>query len=136
MDLISVSVEHDLAFRATVRGHEVHMDMRGHPRFADAGPSPVELLVMAIGGCIGMHVALFCEQMSLSPAGLRVDLSFTLADQNGRKRVSGVYAEVEAPGIPAELLPAAERAARFSILPNSFVKVPELDIEVRTGSGQ
>ncbi|HSB69585.1 MAG TPA: OsmC family protein [Candidatus Methylomirabilis sp.] len=136
MDLISVSLEHDLAFRATVRGHALRMDMRGHPRFADAGPSPTELLVMAIGGCIGMHVALFCEQMNLSPAGLRVDLSFTLAEQNGRKRVSTIYAEVEAPGIPLDLLPAAERAARLSILPNSFVKVPELDIEVRTGSGQ
>ncbi len=96
----------------------------------------MELLVMAIGGCIGMHVALFCEHMNLSPAGLRVDLSFALADQNGRKRVSSVYAEVDAPGIPADLLPAAERAARLSILPNSLVKTPELDIEVRSGSGQ
>jgi uncharacterized OsmC-like protein len=112
------------------------MDMRGHPRFADAGPSPSELLVMAIGGCIGMHVALFCEQTNISPAGLRVDLSFSLAEDNGRKRVSSVYAEVEAPGIPAELLPAAERAARLSILPNSFIKTPELDIEVRNGSGE
>lgn len=136
MDLISVRLEHDLAFQATVRDHRILMDMRGHPRFADAGPSPVELLVMAIGGCIGMHVALFCEQMNLSPAGLRVDLSFALADQNGRKRVSSVYAEVDAPGIPTDLLPAAERAARLSILPNSFVKTPELDIEVRSGSGQ
>ena len=136
MDLISVRLEHDLAFQATVRGHRISMDMRGHPRFADGGPSPVELLVMAIGGCIGMHVALFCEQMNLSPAGLRVDLSFALAEQNGRKRVSSVYAEVDAPGIPTDLLPAAERAARRSILPNSFVKTPELDIEVRNGPGQ
>ncbi|HSB82639.1 MAG TPA: OsmC family protein [Candidatus Methylomirabilis sp.] len=136
MDLISVHLEHDLAFQATVRGHRILMDMRGHPRFADGGPSPVELMVMAIGGCIGMHVALFCEQMNLSPAGLRVDLSFALADQNGRKRVSSVYAEVDAPGIPTDLLPAAERAARLSILPNSFIKTPELDIEVRNGPGQ
>jgi uncharacterized OsmC-like protein len=136
MDLISVHLERDVAVRATVRGHEVRMDMRGHPRFADAGPSPVELFVMALGGCIGMHVALFCEQMSLSPAGLRVDLAFTLADENGRKRVSAVYADVEAPGIPTEHLPAAERSARFSILPNSFTKAPDLDIEVRTGSEQ
>ncbi len=96
----------------------------------------MELLVMAIGGCIGMHVALFCEQMNFSPAGLRVDLSFSLAEEDDRRRVSSVYAEVDAPGIPTEFLPAAERAARFSILPNSFIKTPELDIEVRNGSGQ
>lgn len=136
MDLISVHLEREVAFRATVRGHEIRMDMRGHPRFADAGPSPSELLVMAIGGCIGMHVALFCEQIGLSPAGLRVDLSFTLAEENGRKRVSSIYAEVEAPGIPPAMFPAAERAARLSILPNSFIKTPVLDIEIRNGSGE
>lgn len=136
MDLISVAFERDLAFSAHVRGHRVSMDMPGHPRFTDAGPSPVELLVMAIGGCIGIHVAIFCLQTGLSPTGLRVDLSFTLAEEDGRKRVSGVYAEVEAPGIPVELVAEAERAARLSILPNSFHKAPELDIVVRTGPGQ
>lgn len=135
MDLVSVTQERDLAFRATVRGHEIRMDMPGQPRFTDAGPSPVELLVMALGGCIGIHVALFCHQTGLSPSGLRVDLSFTIAEENGRRRVSSVYAEVEAPGVPAELGAQAEEAARRSILPNSFTKVPDLDIVLRPGSG-
>lgn len=136
MNLISVAFEHGLAFSATVRGHRVRMDMPGHPRFTDSGPSPVELLVMAIGGCIGIHVALFCEEAGLSPAGLRVDLSFTLAVGNGRKRVSSVYAEVEAPGVPADLASRAEQAARLCILSNSLNKAPALDIVVRTGPGQ
>ncbi|MBI4571975.1 MAG: OsmC family protein [candidate division NC10 bacterium] len=136
MNLISVAFEHDMAFSATVRGHRVSMDFPGHPGFTYAGPSPVELLVMAIGGCIGVHVALFCEQAGLSSAGLRVDLSFTLAQQNDRKRVSSVYAEVEAPGIPAELAAQAEQAARRCILSNSFARAPDLDIVLRSGPGQ
>jgi uncharacterized OsmC-like protein len=136
MSLISAAFEHDLAFSATVRSHRVRMDMPGHPRFTDSGASPVELLVMAIGGCVGIHVALFCEQAGLSPVGIRVDLSFTIAEENGRKRVSSVYAEVEAPGVPPELAAQAEEAARLSILPNSFARVPELDILLRPGSGQ
>jgi uncharacterized OsmC-like protein len=135
MDLISVAFEHDLAFSATVRGHRLRMDMLGHPRFTDSGPSPAELLVVAIGGCIGIHVAIFCLQTDLSPTGLRVDLSFTIAEENGQRRVSSIYAEVEAPGIPAELAAQAEQAARHSILPNSLTKVPELDILIRTGPG-
>ncbi len=136
MSLISVAFEHDLACIATVRGHRIRMDMPGHPRFTDSGPSPVELLVMAIGGCIGSHVALFCEEAGLSPAGLRVDLSFTLAVGNGQKRVSSVYAEVEAPGVPADLVSRAELAARHCILSHSLDKAPELDIVVRTGLGK
>ncbi|MGD0263408.1 MAG: OsmC family protein [Candidatus Methylomirabilota bacterium] len=136
MDLISVACERDLAFSAHVRGHRVSMDMPGHPRFTDAGPSPVELLVMAIGGCIGIHVAIFCLQTGLSPTGLRVDLSFTIAEENGQRRVSSVYAEVEAPGIPVELAVQAEQAAQRSILPNTLTKVPDLDIVVRTRPGQ
>jgi putative redox protein len=133
MNLISVTFEHDMAFSATVRGHRVSMDFPGHARFTNAGPSPVELLVMAIGGCIGIHVALFCEQAGLSAAGLRVDLSFTLAQEKDRKRVSSVYAEVEAPGIPAELTEQAEEAARRCILSNSFARAPDLDIVLRAG---
>jgi putative redox protein len=136
MNLISVAFEHDMAFSATVRGHRVSMDFPGHSRFTNAGPSPVELLVMAIGGCIGIHVALFCQQADLSPAGLRVDLSFTLAQEKDRKRVSSVYAEVEAPGIPAEMAAQAEQAARLCILSNSFASPPDLDIVLRGGSGQ
>jgi uncharacterized OsmC-like protein len=134
VDLISVQFEHDLAFQATVRGHRVRLDMPGHPRFGDAGPSPSELLVMAVGGCIGMHVALFCELAGLSPAGIRVDLSFAISMENGRRRVSSIYAEVEAPGIPSELAVQAEAAARGSILPSSLAQAPELDIVLRGGT--
>lgn len=109
------------------------MDMPGHPRFTNAGPSPVELLVMAIGGCIGIHVALFCEQAGLPADGVRVDLAFTLSEESGQRRVSSIYAEVEAPGIPPAMQAAAEEAARSSILPNSFGTRPELDILLRAG---
>lgn len=136
MDLITVTQERGLAFRARVRGHEIRMDMPGHPRFTNAGPSPVELLVMAIGGCIGIHVALFCEQAGFPADGVRVDLSFTVSEENGRRRVSSVYAEVEAPGVPQAMQAAAEEAARASILPSSFVKVPQLDIVLRAAPGQ
>jgi uncharacterized OsmC-like protein len=135
MDLISVAFEHDLAFSATVRGHRISLDVPGQPGFIDSGPSPVELFVMAIGGCIGMHMALFCAEAGLSPAGLRVDLSYTLAVGNGRKRVSSVYAEVDAPGVPADLASRAEEAVRLCILSNTLTKIPELDILVRTGPG-
>ncbi len=135
MDLISVAFEHDLAFRAMVRGHRIGLDVPGQPGFTDSGPSPVELFVMAIGGCIGMHMALFCAQAGLSPAGLRVDLSYSLAVGNGRKRVSNVYAEAQAPSIPADLASRAEEAARLCILSNSLSKVPELDIVICTGPG-
>jgi uncharacterized OsmC-like protein len=134
MDLVTVTFEHGLAFLATARGHQVPMDMPGHPRFTDAGPSPVDLLAMAIGGCVGMHVAMFCEKAGLAPGGIRVDVAYTLAEEDGQRRVSTVYAEVFAPGVPAELKAAAEEAARQSILPNTLGRPPVLDIVMWTGA--
>lgn len=133
MDLITVAWEKNLAFRATVRGHELRLDMPDDPRSTDAGPSPAELLVMALGGCIGGHIALFCHQRGLSPEGIRVDLDFTLGEEEGRKRVDGVYAEVEAPHVPADLAPELERVARSAIVPNTLARRPEIEIVVRTG---
>lgn len=136
MSLITVAFQHDLAFLGTVRGHQVRMDMPGHPRFTDTGPSPVDLLAMAIGGCIGIHVAMFCHQAGFSPAGLRVDLSYTLAEADGRRRVASVYAEVEAPGVPPDRKAAVEEAGRASILPIILSGPVELEVAVRTGGAQ
>ncbi len=136
MSLITIRHEKAMAFEASVRDHIVHMDMRGHPQCVDAGPSPTELLVMSIGGCIGMHVALFCEHCGHPSDGIRVDLSFSMAEEDGRKHVASVYAEVEVPGLPPDLVAGAEQAARSSILPNTFARSPELDVLIQSGPGQ
>jgi uncharacterized OsmC-like protein len=91
---------------------------------------------MAIGGCIGMHVALFCEHCGCSSEGIRVDLSFSVAEEDGHKHVASVYAEVELPGLPPELVAGAEQAARSSILPNTLARNPELDVLIQPGPGQ
>jgi len=134
-EIISVTFERGLAFRGTARGFGVGMDMAGHRRSSGVGPTPSDLLVMAIGGCLGMHVAIFCEKAGVSPEGIRVDLAYTLAEEEGRRRVASVYAEVQAPGVPAELRAAAEKAARESILPNTLARPPVLDIVVETATG-
>ncbi len=136
MGLITVRFEHDLACLGTVGGRQVRMDMPGHPRFTEAGPSPVDLLVLAIGGCIAIHVALFCYQAGLSPAGLRVDLSYALGEEAGRRRVTSVYAEVEAPGVPSDQAAAIEEAARASILPTTLANPLELELLVRGEAGR
>ena len=135
-EMIRVSLEHDMVFSGTASGFQLCMDMPGHPRFTDGGPSPPDLLVVAIGGCIGMHVATFCEKAGLSPGGIRVDLAYTLAEEDGRRRVASVYAEVVAPGVPPHLKAAAEDAARQAILPNTLGRPPALDIVMWTGTAQ
>jgi uncharacterized OsmC-like protein len=133
MDLIRVNLQHDMVFSGEAGGFQIRMDMPDHPRFTDSGPSPADLFVMAIGGCIGMHVAAFCEKAGLPPGGIRVDLAYTLAEEEGRRRVASVYAEVLAPGIPPHLKATAEEAARQSILPETLSRPPELDIAMWTG---
>jgi uncharacterized OsmC-like protein len=107
--------------------------MWGHPAFTDAGPSPAELLVMAMGTCIAMHVALFCEQAGCSAEGLRVELTFGLAKDGDRRRVSSVYAEVEAPGVPPALAPEVEQAARAGVVPATLQGALDLDMVIRAG---
>ena len=136
MDLISVSLEHDRVFSGVARGFQVCMDMPDHPRFTDAGPSQADLFVVAIGGCIGMHVGMFCEKAGLSAEGIRGDLAYTLAEEDGRRRVSSIYAEVRAPGVPRHLKAAAEEAVRQSILPATLARPPELDIVTWTEGAQ
>src|SRR6266545_1624795 len=69
-----VMVRHicDNQFRVETRGHAVVVDQ---PKAggAEAGPTPVELLVMALAGCAAHYAVGYLRRQDLPYEGLRVD---------------------------------------------------------------
>jgi len=54
-------------------GHELVIDSTG--RKGHAGPSPVELLLIAVAGCTGMDVVYVLERMRTPLTGLEIEIS-------------------------------------------------------------
>ena len=71
---ITITHDGDARFAAQVRGHRVVMDQSERNGGADAGPTPLDLLAMGLGGCIALYVHRFLESRALPTEGLRVDV--------------------------------------------------------------
>jgi putative redox protein len=62
-------------------GHKVVMDAKAEAGGEDSGPRPMELLLMGLGGCSGIDVAMILEKGRLSIDEFRIELSGTRAEE-------------------------------------------------------
>ena len=72
----SVDLLDGMAFRATTgTGHEVVMDAAPEVGGGDAGPRPMEMLLVGLGGCTGMDVISILRKMHQHVSGYQIRLS-------------------------------------------------------------
>jgi putative redox protein len=72
----SVDLLDGMAFRATTgTGHEVVMDAAPEVGGSDAGPRPMEMLLVGLGGCTGMDVISILRKMHQNVSGYQIRLS-------------------------------------------------------------
>jgi putative redox protein len=71
----SVDLLDTMAFRATTgTGHEVVMDAAPEVGGGDAGPRPMEMLLVGFGGCTGMDVISILRKMRQDVTGYQIRL--------------------------------------------------------------
>jgi len=62
-------------FDAQIRGHHLTLDQPlGVGGGGDHGPTPLELLGAAIGGCVALYVKQFCQARAIPYEGIRVEV--------------------------------------------------------------
>ena len=69
---ITSSLVQGLQFETVARGHTLTVDVPKDMGGSDAGPMPPELLVTALGTCIGIYAVNFCNKHNISTDGLKV----------------------------------------------------------------
>ena len=60
-------------FAAHVGAHEITMDQPKGGGGDDSGPSPLDLIGVALGGCVALYVHKFLETRGIAEGGLRVE---------------------------------------------------------------
>ncbi|MCU0224586.1 MAG: OsmC family protein [Acidobacteria bacterium] len=76
-------------FDAEVEGHQLVID--GHPGGAGAGPSPMQLMLPALGGCSGIDVVAILEKMRVAVTGLSISVDGVRRDRPFPK----IYAKID-----------------------------------------
>jgi len=80
-----VSWKGNMAFEGeTPRGNKVLMDASAKAGGEDRGPSPMEAVLMTIGGCTGIDVLGILEKMRLDVTDLKVEIEGDRAEDHPR----------------------------------------------------
>jgi uncharacterized OsmC-like protein len=127
--MATMTVEHEAGdrFAVRVRDHRVVVDQPVHLGGADTGPTPTELFVAGLAGCVAFYGRRFLARHHL-PEDLRVTAEFDMSEDRPA-RVAAVRLRVEADVPPARLV-AFRRVLEHCTVHNSLRAPPGVVIAV------
>lgn len=116
-------------FRVRTRGHEVICDQPADNGGEDAGMTPPEFLVAALGSCAAYYAAEYLRTRNLSRDGLRVHVN--AAKASAPARLSHFDIEVDAPSVDdPRHLEGIERSVKRCVIHNTLLQAPEIAVRV------
>lgn len=109
-------------------GHQVRVDQSADAGGTDSGPTPTELFVAALAGCVAFYAGRYLRRHGMDPQGLRVDASFTLADDSPA-RITSISLRLTPPdGLTVQQQAAFLAVASHCTVHNTLQRPPEVDI--------
>jgi putative redox protein len=117
---LRISVQHvaGARFTAEARHHRVVLDQPAEDGATDHGMSPAELLLGALGGCVGQYVVQYLSARGLSCDGLEVAVS---AEPTSRSLHLGEFSvAVIAPSLNERQLRALETSFPAGLVQNAI----------------
>jgi putative redox protein len=118
-------------FRLRIRGHQLVADQPRDAGGDDTGPTPTELFVAGLTGCIGFYAERYLRRHRLPTDGLAVDCSYSMSSDRPA-RVEAIEVLVEIPeGLPEVRIDALKRVIDRCTVHNSLRQPPTVRIEVR-----
>ena len=125
---MEVTVQHmeGARFSAEARQHRVLVDQPAEDGATDHGMTPSELLLAALGSCVGQFVVQYLSLRRLPTQGLMVRVE---AERIARPlRLSGFRVEIVAPGLTERQLRALEKTLPSGLVQNAVLKENPLSI--------
>ena len=128
---MDITLQHTTGARfvAESRQHRIVVDQPAEDGATDHGMTPAELLLAALGSCLGQFVAQYLALRRLSAKGLLVRVE---ADCNSRPlRLENFRVEIVAPGLTDRQLRALEKNLPAGLVQNVVSHETPLHITVR-----
>ena len=121
------------AFEVSVRGHSVRTDQPAGSGGTDTAPTPLELMSVALAGCVALYVQRFCESHDLVTRGLGVEVNPVWRAEPGRIGRFDVLLHLPAT-IPERHHDAIEAVARSCPVHHTLTHLPEIVVSVMPSS--
>lgn len=120
-----------VASRVHIGSHELTFDqVSSVPGGEDRGPSPLDVMAIAVGACAHYYAAAFLFARQIPTEGLRVEMEFEKT-REPVPRLGRLSIQVMLPAnVPQQYLPAIERAVRRCPAHGTLTHPPEVELEV------
>jgi putative redox protein len=131
MNTVSVTHVDGDRFSIRVRDHELTVDQPVPDGGTDAGPTPTELFVAGLAGCVAFYARRYLARHGLPAQGLSVTAEYATARQP--TRVGAVHIMLRPPaGLPAQRRDALLAVASHCTVHNSLTTPPHVSITLDT----
>ena len=121
------------AFEVSVRSHTVRTDQPVSGGGEDTAPTPLEMMSVALAGCVALYVQRYCTGRGLDARGLAVEVNPVWKPEPGS--IGRFDVLLHLPGtIPGQHRDALEQVARTCPVHHTFVHSPEITVRVVPGS--
>lgn len=128
MDEIFAEYRGRSRFDLHVRGHKVTVDQPVGDGGTDHGPTPTELFVASIAGCVGYFASRYLQRHELPTAGLAVSATYRMSTERPH-RVDSVEIRLRPPSyVPANRLSGLLAVASACTLHRTLEHSPAVDI--------
>ncbi len=131
-----IFVRHEQADRFTIsiRGHEITVDQPVEDGGEDTGPTPSELFVASLAGCVGFFAERFLVRHDIPTDGLGVHATYEYSE-DAPSRVASIDVKLAIPdGFPESKLPALMKVVDRCTVHNSLRQAPQVRISTMSPS--
>ena len=134
MSEIFVRHEQGDRFTISVRGHDITIDQPLEDGGGDMGPTPSELFVASLAGCVGYFAERFLVRHDIATEGLEVHATYKYAE-DAPSRVASIDVQLTIPaGVPESKIPTLMRVVDRCTVHNSLRQAPQVRISTRLPS--
>jgi putative redox protein len=128
MTRIEVVHETGLRFRADIQGHPLVFDQPIDQGGDDLGPTPTDVFVASLAGCVAYYAVRFLERHGQPTEGLRVGAEFAMAAHPAR--VGSIELVLTVPNLPQALRAPLLAVAEHCTVHNSMRRAPDVQIQL------
>lgn len=118
-------------FVSDIRGHEVVVDNTVESGGTDTGPTPPELVAVALGTCVGIYAVNFCKKHHISTDEMVIHTDWDKSTDPVRIGAMAVTVILPA-GVPEDKRDAFMATVRKCLVHNTLCQSPELAITLVT----
>jgi uncharacterized OsmC-like protein len=111
-----------------VRGHVIQADQPLEDGGGDSAPTPSEIFVAGLAGCIAFYAERFLRRHHLPVEGLGVSCDYEWEEDP--HRIGGISVTIDAPGLTEEKRTAFTRVVEHCTVHNTLLLPPQIAMQV------